>query len=82
MPERVEFEFLRTELHTGLTTARIAATATRAEKKQRNRVMARKAYDTALHFMGKSEISDDEAAALKDELEELRSALRELGEDV
>jgi len=82
MAERVEFAFLRTELHTGLTTAKIAATAKDDKKKQRNRTMARKAYDSALHFLRKSEITESEVAELKPQIEELRKALRELGEDV
>ena len=82
MPERAEYAFLRAEVHTGITTAKIAASAKHDGKKQRNRQIARKAYDTALHFLKKSEITESEAAELKTELEELRDALRQLGEDV
>ena len=82
MAERVEFAFLRAELRTGLTTAKISATAKGEAKKRRNREMSRKAYDTALHFLAKSNVTDSELAELRPQVEELRKALRELGEDV
>lgn len=82
MAERVGLEFLRAELHTGLTTANIAASAKDAQKKQRNHRMARKAYDTAMYFLEKSDLTESELAELKVQIEELRNALRALGEDV
>ena len=43
--------FLRAELQTGLTLARIAQSAKDADKRNRNLLRAREAYEAVLHFM-------------------------------
>ena len=77
------FRFVNTELDTGLTFARIALEAKgarRADKLQRNRVNARKAYDSALHFLSTTSFSADEARMIHGKIVALKSGLEKLGE--
>jgi len=67
------------ELNTGLMFARVAATAKYPDKYERNRVNARKAYDTALKYM---DMDKAESAEFKEKLDELKRALRQLGESL
>lgn len=82
MPSPAEVRFLYAEVLTGLTTAKIALTTKSTEKKERNRAMARRAYDTVLRFVPKTYVTDSEAADLREKLEQLKADLRALGEDV
>jgi hypothetical protein len=83
--DRTQFEsamlqFLRAELETGMTFASLARDSRTEEKRDRNLVNARKAYDTAKHFL--EEHAPEEVAArsdLLDRLTKLRSELVELG---
>ena len=77
-----EIEFLRTELATGLTLCKIAREASHEDKRERNRLNARKAYDSILHFMPKADIVSEEWNDIRSRLEQLRSELRLLGEAV
>ncbi len=77
---RAELEFLRAELTTGLTLARIALDAQDEEKIERNRVNARKAYDSILHFMPRSFVPTAEWEEIKSKLAQLRDELKLLGE--
>jgi hypothetical protein len=74
--------FLRTELSTGLTFTRVAQSATRAGKRERNRCNARKAYDSVLHFLPTARLTADEAQEVQSRLEELRFQLKSLGEEL
>jgi len=74
--------FLRTELHTGLTLARLALNADRKDKTDRNRMNARKAYDAVLRFAPRTMLTQDEAKEIKSRLSELKSDLQTLGEDL
>jgi hypothetical protein len=80
--EQMKFEFLRTEIMTGLTMSKVALEADQQDKVDRNRANARKAYDTALRFLATASLTNDEAQELKTKLAQLKSALRRLGEEV
>jgi len=76
--------FLFAELHTGLTFAEIALSASGDDpgKLERNRENARKAYDSLLRFQGRTVLSAEEAAELETGKEKLKTALKALGEQV
>ena len=84
--ERTRFElsmlqFLQSELETGMTFASLARDSQTDEKRHRNVLNARKAYDTAKHFL--EERAPGEIAMrpdLRDRLTTLRSLLVRLGE--
>ena len=76
-----EIEFLRAELLTGLTLSKIARSSD-GDKRERNRVNARKAYDSILRFMPKSDLLGEELDEIKSKLELLRAELRLLGEAI
>ena len=84
MPDADEtgVEFLRTELRTGLTMAKIAREAQSRDKVDRNRANARKAYDTALRFIAKTPLTEEEADQIQGMLRRLKLALSELGEEL
>ena len=84
MPDAGEtgVEFLRTELRTGLTMARIALEAQSRKKVDRNRANARKAYDTALRFIAKTTLKEEEADEIRGMITRLKLALADLGEPV
>lgn len=72
--------FLRTELSTGMTFTRVAQSATRASKRERNQYNARKAYDSVVHFLPTARLTSDEVAEVQNKMEELRFQLQSLGE--
>lgn len=75
--------FIRAELDTGLTLSRIALNAAGdQQKRERNRVNARKAYDAILHFMPDALMTDADVDEVREALKKLRSNLLELGEDL
>jgi len=76
-----EVHFLKTELKTGMTFARIAATAKHRKRRDRNLANARKAYDTAREYLQKLTFTPETSSQLH-ELERLRHQLVELGESV
>jgi hypothetical protein len=73
-------DFLKVEVHTGLTFARIAHHSTHEEKTERNRAQARLAYDTVLRFIGRVSMTDAESASLTEQMAELKQQLKDLGE--
>lgn len=75
-------EFLRAEIHTGLTRSKIALEATYQDKMERNRANARKAYDAVLRFIPQSVLEANEAEEIKRGLAQLESQLRQLGEEL
>jgi len=79
---RAELEFLRAELTTGLTLSRIALDAKDEGKVDRNRVNARKAYDSVLHYMPKTFLPTPEWEEIKSRLAQLKAELKLLGEDI
>jgi len=77
-------EFLFAELTAGLTFARIAigAKPQDADKIERNRKNARKAYDSLLHFQENISLTGEEKKRYESGKSELKAALRCLGEQV
>lgn len=80
--EAVTLEFLKTELETGHTFANLALSAKYADKLERNKANARKAYDTARKFLASASVDANSALELNRLLEDLRAKLDELGEAV
>lgn len=78
----VTVEFLKTELETGNTFAKLALSAKYADNVERNKANARKAYDTALKFFGSASVDADSAVELNRLLEDLRAKLGKLDEAV
>ena len=81
-PTIAEVEFLRSELHTGLTLTRIALDASNRDKTDRNSANARKAYDAVLRFIPKVSLSNDETTELRTKLDQLKAELQMLGEEI
>lgn len=82
-PTSGEMEFLRAELLTGLTLAKIARRTDHEDKKNRNRVNARKAYDSVLRFLPKTEHAmTDEWKEINEKLTQLKFELQSLGEEI
>ena len=81
-PTLAEVSFLRSELQVGFTLTRIALESTRRETTARNRANARKAYAAILRFFPKVKLSADETDEIKSLLEQLKSKLRRLGEEI
>jgi hypothetical protein len=80
--QEITAEFLKNELQTGITFADLALSAKHEDRRERNRANARKAYDTALHFMSTLSPTSEIPAELKDRLEHLRTRLKQLGETI
>ena len=80
--DAADIKFLRAELVTGLTLCKIAREASHEDKRERNRLNARKAYDSILRFMPKADIVSEELNDIRLRLEQLRSELRLLGEAI
>ena len=73
--------FLNTEVGTGLTFARLSEQATNAEKRTRNRLRARAAYDAVLKYIKMvSPEEGEELQLLQNKIMALRKALESLGE--
>lgn len=81
-PTLAEKDFLRSEIDTGLTLAKIALDADRHDRRNRNRLNARKAYDTVLRFMPRVNLSPEETSEMKIRVEHLKAELVRLGEEV
>ena len=75
-------QFVNVELDTGLTFLRIALGAKGRGKINRNRVNARKAYDSALHFLANVSLNKEEMRLVQEKLASLKSGLEKLGEKV
>ena len=81
-PTSAEIDFLHSELRTGLTLTGIALDSRDQARADRNRANARKAYDAVLRFAPKVGLSPDETNEINAKLEQLRSQLQHLGEEV
>jgi DNA transposition AAA+ family ATPase len=73
-------DFLKTELHTGLTLASIALENENPDKVERNRKNARQAYDTVIRDKERVLLTDEESEYVSHTLQELRKKLEKLGE--
>jgi hypothetical protein len=82
LADRSGLAFLNAELRTGLTLSRIALSAIHQDKRERNRINARKAYDAILHYLPEANLSAREAEEIETRLAELRSELQLLGEKI
>lgn len=80
--ENREIEFIRAEVLTGLTFAKIALGSRHQDKIDRNRVNARKAYDTLLRFMPRDNVTTEEWDEVRAKIAELKTQLQRLGEKV
>lgn len=80
MPQRPQAVFLKTELKTGLTFAKIALESKDPSKISRNTLNARKAYDTLLHFLKEAELTTADHVLVQQLLAKLKSDLVELGQ--
>ena len=74
----VGINFIRTELDLGLTFASVAANASDEEKFRRNRENARRACQTARHFVDRFCLSDNEFADIHDKIGALEHTLQML----
>lgn len=76
--------FIEVETRTGLNFANLAFNATDQARRHRDIVNARKAYESALSFMGKHDgpSTPDQVARVLDGFHSLRSQLIELGESL
>ena len=81
-PTPAEGDFLRSELRTGFTLTGIARDSRDRARAERNRANARKAYDAVLRFVPRVALSPDETNEINAKLEQLRSELQRLGEEV
>jgi hypothetical protein len=79
---RARAEFLKADLRTALTFVRRAATTRDAETRLRNLRNARHAYDVCEEHLRSDSISGEHREAIVQLLKQLRSALRDQGEDV
>jgi hypothetical protein len=73
-------KFLSLELDIGLAFAQAADKAASTRDLLRSRRSARKAYDTACSMMRKTKLTESDARRLAQRLEQLRLALRRLGD--
>lgn len=65
-----------------MTLSRIASRASQPDTINRNRANAKKAYDTVLRFLPKTQLGDEEEVEIRSQLAKLKSALQSLGEQV
>ena len=79
---RAQLEFLRAELGVSSAFANRALTTKSAEVRERNRLNARKGFDTFVHHLNDVTTNPAEAEVLIRGVERLRSLLRKLGEKV
>lgn len=75
-------DFIRAELRTGLTLSRIALDTSNEQKRERNRINDRKAYDAILHFLPTAMLSEVELTEINKSVASLRGHLQTLGEQV
>jgi phage shock protein A len=77
---RTGTEFLKIDVATAQTFAKIALDTEDPAKKRRNQKSARKAYDTILRLAKKITLSDQDVSKLEQELRRLKADLIQLGE--
>jgi hypothetical protein len=77
---RASTEFLKIDLETALTFVKIARQTCDSVRKARNRLAARKAYDTVAKLVAKVRLNDTDHQIVTDGLRELKKELEALGE--
>jgi len=75
-------DFLRIDVETALTFSELALETDNAEKKERNRKNARKAYDTILHLWNGVTFTPSQEVYLHEMMSRLKNDLALLGEDL
>lgn len=75
---RASIEFLKIDLQTALTFLQIARQTQDELRKKRNCLAARKAYETVVRFIRKTELSPEDMRFIKQRLEQLQSELEAL----
>lgn len=79
--EKTGFKFLITDLDLALTLTKIASDSDEdSEKRTRNQTNARQAYDTLLSISTRALLTEGQREEVKEKLQQLRSALEQLGE--
>ena len=73
-------EFLRTELHVGLTAVKIARTAKNEARRNRNWRNAQEAYGAVLRFLPKLTLTSRELDEVQSDLATLKAELQKLSE--
>jgi hypothetical protein len=73
-------DFLKVDIETALTFSNLALQTYDPIRKRRNRVNARKGYDTIVRFMAKVPLVEEDVRYLSNKLEQLKSNLQILGE--
>lgn len=73
-------DFLKAEVETAATFTKIARTAQNPAEQQRNRRVARQAYDTVTRLIGRVNLTGADLQILETRLARLKSGLRQLGE--
>jgi ribosomal protein S12 methylthiotransferase accessory factor YcaO len=73
---------LKAELAVGLTQARIAVRSANPKDVSRHTAIARESYDTIIHLSHRMARRDVKSKEFTAELDKLKDALRELGEDI
>lgn len=71
-------QFLEIDLSVGLTFAAIALKSKNLERRQRNKVHARKAFDVVTAFLPRTKLNPEAAVRLIAGLDRLRTALQNL----
>ena len=74
------FEFLLTDLDTGLTFMDVADSTRNMAVRRRNHANARRAYDSVVRFMRNLSLDDTQRKALAERLALLKSRLENVGE--
>ena len=78
--EAAKIGFILTELDLALTFCRVAESADDEGKAKRNKAHARKAYDSAIHFLASATLTPQIKQEISDKIERLRLLLAGLGE--
>ncbi len=76
--EAAKIQFIITELDLAFTFCDIAASANNDDKARRNTASARKAYDSATHFLASATTTPETRQAIDNKVERLKSLLGSL----
>ena len=76
----IAFDFLRTDLDTGLTFMNVAESTRDADAQQRNHENARRAYDAVVRLMQSLSLDDTQNKEVAEKLALLKSRLQNVGQ--
>jgi hypothetical protein len=77
---RASADFIKIDVETALTFAKIARDADNATRRTRNQRAARKAYDTILKLLSKVDWTAEDGRVVEKGLDRLKAELKMLGE--